>query len=76
MDVIKDLKRFFDSEYESTKRFVERHSKDTELVFSVVESAIKMCLGAAQFAQYFDNVSYEEVTKIYDEVKEKLEKLY
>ena len=75
MDVIKNLKKFFDAEYESTKRFVERHSKDTELVFSVVESTIKMCLGAAQFAQYYD-VDYEDVTKIYDEVKEKLEKLY
>ena len=75
MDVINNLKKFFDSEYKSTELFVKRHFKDTDIVYFVVESSIKMCLGAAQFAQYFDNVSYEEVTKIYDEVKEKLEKL-
>lgn len=75
MDVINNLKKFYDSEYKSIERFVKRHSKDTDIVYFAVESSIKMCLGAAQFAQYFEKVSYEEVTEIYDEVKAKLERL-
>jgi len=75
MDVINNLKRFYDTEYKSTERYVKRHSEDFDAVYFAVESSIKMCLGAVQFAQYFENVEYEEVAKIYDEVLRKLEKL-
>lgn len=75
MDVINNLKKFFDSEYESAKRFAKRHSKDTDIVYFSVENSICMCLGAAQFVQYFEGVNCKEVTELYDEVKEKLEKL-
>lgn len=75
MDVINNLKKFFDSEYKSTELFVKRHSKDTDIVYFAVESSINMCLGAAQFAQYFEKANYKEVTELYDEVKAKLEKM-
>ena len=75
MDAINNLKKFYDNEYKSIEGFVKRHSKDTNIVYSSIENSICMCLGAAQFVQYFENVNYKEVTELYDEVKEKLEKL-
>ena len=72
-EILEKVENFFQSEYEETKSLLERKpywiSSEKEVVFN----SIQRCLGVTQFVQCL-NVSYE-ILNIYDEYREKLEKL-
>ena len=72
-EILKKVENFFQSEYEDTKSLLERKpywiSSEKEVVFN----SIQRCLGVTQFVQSL-NVPYEEL-QVYDEYREKLEKL-
>lgn len=72
-DILEKVEHFFQSEYEETKNLLERKpywiSSEKEVVFN----SIQRCLGVTQFVQCL-NVPYENLN-IYDEYREKLEKL-
>lgn len=72
-DILEKVENFFQSEYEETKSLLERKpywiSNEKEVVFN----SIQRCLGVTQFVQCLD-VPYENLN-IYDEYREKLEKL-
>lgn len=75
-DVLEKVKTYYESEYEETKSILEKkpfwvqtRSDERQLIFN----SIQRCLGVAQFVQSLD-VPYEEL-KVYDEYREKLEKL-
>ncbi len=71
-EILNLVKEYFEAEYQDTKRCIEKkyawsNPKD------LVKGAINRCLGIVQFVQYL-GVSYEDLD-VYDEYKEKLEKL-
>lgn len=72
-EILERVENFFQSEYEETKNLLERKpywiSSEKEVVFN----SIQRCLGVTQFVQCL-NVPYESLN-IYDEYREKLEKL-
>ena len=72
-EILEKVENFFQSEYEETKSLLERKpywiSSEKEVVFN----SIQRCLGVTQFVQCLD-VPYENLN-IYDEYREKLEKL-
>ena len=75
-DVLEKVKTFYESEYKDIKSILDRkpfwietRADEKQVIFN----AIQRCLGVAQFVQSLD-VPYEEL-QIYDEYREKLEKL-
>lgn len=74
------IKKFFDSEYVGAKEYLNylKEDNDTRLRFCstemIIEKTICRLLGVTQFVQGL-GVEYKEIAPIYDEYKEKLEKL-
>ena len=68
-----EIKTYYESEYKSTKRFLENlpaWANEKE----VVNNAIQRMLGVAQFVQYCD-VPYEDITELFEEYRNKNEAL-
>lgn len=73
-DLLENVKKYYESEYEETKSVIERNPWWIESAEETVWLAVQRCLGVAQFAQVCD-VDFSDVDILYMEVKEKLEKL-
>lgn len=76
MDLTKKMKEYLEREYKDAEELIKRHpswikTRQDERV--VIDRIISRCLGVVMFAQTC-GVSYEECA-VYDEYKEKLEKL-
>lgn len=71
-EILNLVKEYYEVEYQDAKRCIEKKYAWTT-PRDLVKGAINRCLGIAQFVQYL-GVSYEDLN-IYDEYKEKLEKL-
>ena len=71
------IKKFFDSEYVDIKEYINYLKEDNDPfcpIEKVVDKTICRLLGVTQFVQGL-GVEYKEIAPIYDEYKEKLEKL-
>lgn len=72
------IRNFFDTEYVDTKRYINYLDDDPRLKFCstgmIVDKTICRLLGVTQFVQNL-GVEYDEIAPIYDEYREKLEKL-
>jgi hypothetical protein len=71
-EILNLVKEYYEEEYQDAKRCIEKKYAWTTPK-DLVKSTINRCLGIAQFVQYL-GVPYEDLD-IYDEYKEKLEKL-
>ena len=77
-----NMTKYFESEYNYTKAFLERNvkwAKPRECVYNAIEcvyNAIQRCLGVAMYIQWFDEtLTLDEVEQVYNYYKEQLEKL-
>lgn len=68
------IRKFFDTEYRSAIRYIDYLKLEPCFTKVVVDKTICRILGVTQFVQDL-GVEYKEITPIYDEYKEKLEKL-
>ena len=73
------IKKFFDTEYRDTKRYINYLNNDgSKLKLCspeiIVNKTICRILGVTQFVQDL-GVEYKEIAPMYDEYREKLEKL-
>ena len=75
------IKKFFDSEYVGAKEYINYfYGDDLKLksrsigIEMIIEKTICRLLGVTQFVQGL-GVEYKEIAPIYDEYREKLEKL-
>ena len=73
MTTLEKAIKFFDNEYEELKRDLERADPLEHRAF-YTNNAVQRCLGVAFFAQNLD-VSIEEISPPYDEIREKINKL-
>ena len=71
--MLKQITEFYEREYNDTKRFLK--SPWCGKASDTVWYATQRCLGVAQFVQIACNVSYEDIEPIYNEYREKFEKL-
>lgn len=70
--MLEKIREYYEMEYRDTARSIEKSwCTDKKMA---VWYAIQRCLGVAQFVQ-IAGVSFEEIETLYDEIKEKLEKL-
>lgn len=71
-EMLEKIREYYEMEYRDTARSIEKSwCTDKKMA---VWYAIQRCLGVAQFVQ-IAGVSFEEIETLYDEIKEKLEKL-
>lgn len=73
MTTLEKVIKFFDNEYEEVKRDLERADL-LELKKFYTNNAVQRCLGVAFFAQNLD-VSFEEISPHYNEIRTKINKL-
>ena len=73
--MLNKLKEFFDSEYKSTKRWIETpYGKPYKK--EAIKNALQRGLGAALFIQTIAaNIEYKKVNELYEDYKEKIERL-
>jgi len=74
MDILQSAKDYFDMEYNDAKRFVSRPTADPFWPRQYVDKTYARCLGVALFVQQLD-VDYETINEIFEEFKEKINKL-
>ena len=72
-EILEKVEKFFESEYEETKTFLERNLFEYLMKKEVVSNSIQRCLGVTQFIQCLD-IPYESLD-IYDIYRKKLESL-
>ena len=70
--MLEKIREYYEMEYRDTARSIEKSWCTDEKM--AVWYAIQRCLGVAQFVQ-IAGVSFEEIETLYDDIKEKLEKL-
>ena len=71
-EILNLVKEYCEAEYQQTKICIEKKYSWVNPQ-DLVKGAINICLGIMQFVQYL-GVSYKDLD-VYDEYKEKLEKL-
>ena len=73
--LMNNMTKYFESEYNYTKAFLEREVKWAK-PREVVYTAIQRCLGVAMYIQNFDDaLSYDEIEQVYNQYKKQLEEL-
>lgn len=72
--MLEKAKNFFEKEYKSTEWYLKNRTLFLLSDAQVKEGTVQRCLGVAQFVQQL-GVSFEEISPIYDEYKEKIESL-
>lgn len=72
-EILNLIKEYFETEYQETKMCIER-KYDWTTPKDLAQGAINRCLGVVQFVQCL-GIPYEDLVDVYDEYKEKLEKL-
>ena len=70
--MLEKARKFYEHEYKSVQRWLE--SKYCFDKRQAIDNALQRCLGVCFFIQDFD-ISYEDASQLYDEYKEKIEKL-
>ena len=73
MTTLEKAIKFFDNEYKELKRDLERADPLEHRAF-YTNNAVQRCLGVAFFAQNLD-VSFEEISPHYNEIRTKINKL-
>lgn len=74
--MLEKIREFYESELRGVERYIKSEWCKTDKEKSdSVWYALQRCLGVAQFTQVACDVSFEDIEPLYEEFKEKFEKL-
>lgn len=68
-DILKMFKNFCNNEIKSAKRSLDPSNPYKWNKKDIINNTIQRCLGVAFFIQEFDNMSYNDIDKIYENTR-------